>query len=666
MQILRARLTKGGKEYTASIAISKGMAQDEFISLLKTFLPIQDAVVQGFKDPEGVLIMPSLVCKEPEIIQREVYEVVLKEPGVTRPTSASIVPEQLRQCIADLRLRGRVNEDEYFVLRTWLTERDETLMSAFQAYLSDNDIEGLKANILTLVNSTAARRAQSFSDDRLRESSPSIASIEPRRLSTRGERSRPSTSITGERPRDRRQSYQRIVQILSEIEAQGLLEDRLLGVIKTLLLRENADVLRSFEGFFSQSLSLQELSWRLQQLAESLHNYIERPSSPVPRKNELLELVNSLVRAHLPAEADNEALNALIAEENEFVFSAFDVFESDRDQAELLDSLMRAIRKYRQTRSPVVAASSFYPDPPPIESSEQEELTPESLARRLLPFEGQLNMAQQGMLRGLASIGSKNLKALFGAKIRTPSPESGPINHPGVKTQFGGSSLFALKDSRVLLHVMKMTANCYFEVLLHQNLPQEAIGRFKRELSSHNTSVFRFLQTFSLDGNADSFIKAVCTQFSHPLSSSKSVWQNLLGALEATSRDELDTYSILKEILNSSEQLQEYEGFFMQLYEQQVPELLDILENPTDNAEQLLMDLFQTYGEGESVDITQLIKDHFDIKRSRYLLELFAEDSGSIQAAIDVLRQTEDEEDFLNTLSVIYKVEGQDESDDED
>lgn len=618
----------GGKEYSAVIAISKNMPQDEFINLIKTFIPIQDEKVQGFKDPEGVLIMPNLVPNEPEIIQRDVYEVVLKEPiGAARPTSAPTVPEQLSQCIADLRLRGRVNDDEYFMLRTWLRERDEALMSSFQAYLSDNDLDGLKNYLVSLIKTSSARRAHSFSDELLRENATPVTNPEPRGFTTRGEQSRPSTGVSGERPSSRRHSYQRIVQILSEIEAQGLLEDRLLGVIKTLLLRENADVLRSFDSFFSQSLSLQDLSWKLQQLAESLRNYIERPSSPMPRKNELLELVNSLVRAHLPDEADIDALNALIAEENEFVFSAFDVFESDRDQTELLDSLMRAIRKYHRTRSSEVAPSSFYPDPPPIETSEPIETSSESFVRRIHSYEASLSMTQIGMLRGLAKIGSRNLK-----------------------------SLFEIKESRALLVALRMIANCYFEVLLTQNLPTEAISRVKREFASRNPQFFRLLQAFSLDGNADSFIKAVSSQFNRPMSPTKSVWQRLLGALEATS-DELDTYSTLKSILARSEQLQEYEGFYMQLYEQQVPELMEILETPEDNAEQRMIELLQSYSGGESVDITQLIEDHFDSKRSRHLLELLADDNTSIQAAIDVLRQTEDEEDFLNTLSVICKYE---------
>mmetsp|Transcript_21970 Transcript_21970/g.40102 ORF Transcript_21970/g.40102 Transcript_21970/m.40102 type:complete len:467 (-) Transcript_21970:91-1491(-) len=464
----------------------------------------------------------------------------------------------------------------------------------------------------------------SFYDERLRESSPPVTNLDPRNGT-----SRPSTSVSGERPR--RQPYQRIVQILSEIEAQGLMEDRSLGVIKTLLLRENADVLRNFDSFFSHSLSLQELSWKLQQLAESLRNYIERPCSPMPRKNELLELVNSLVRSHLPDEADIEALNALIAEENEFVFSAFDVFESDRDQAELLDSLMRAIRKYKNTRTPpVVAPSSFYPDPPPIESAEQSDLSSESLMRRLHSYEGSFSMTQQGMLRGLANMGSWNLK-----------------------------SLFEIKDNKVLTNALKMTANCYFEVLLHQNLPTEAVSRVKRELAAHSTPFFRLLQAFALDGNADSFIKAVSSQFNRPMSPSKSVWQRLMSALETTT-DELDTYSTLKQLISRSEQLSEYEGFYMQLYEQQVPELMEILSTAEDNPEERLISLLHSYSGGESVDITQLIEDHFDSKRSRHLLGLLAEDNSSIQAAIDVLRQTEDEEDFLNTLSVICKVEEDD------
>jgi len=67
---------------------------------------------------------------------------------------------------------------------------------------------------------------------------------------------------------------------------------------------------------------------------------IDRPLSPVPKnKKQLLQFLNSLTRYHFKDKDDIELLNRLITEENEFVLSCFDVFDSDKDHENLIDSL---------------------------------------------------------------------------------------------------------------------------------------------------------------------------------------------------------------------------------------------------------------------------------------------------------------------------------------
>jgi hypothetical protein len=59
-------------------------------------------------------------------------------------------------------------------------------------------------------------------------------------------------------------------------------------------------------------------------------------------------------------------LKKLVADENEFIFAAFDVFISDRDTEELLDSLSRAVHKSKQRQKPnlrIISAGQFYPNP---------------------------------------------------------------------------------------------------------------------------------------------------------------------------------------------------------------------------------------------------------------------------------------------------------------
>lgn len=67
--------------------------------------------------------------------------------------------------------------------------------------------------------------------------------------------------------------------------------------------------------------------------------------SPIPKnKKQLLQFVNSLTIYHFADKDDIELLNKLIQEENEFVLSCFDVFDSDKDHENLIDSLQRILK----------------------------------------------------------------------------------------------------------------------------------------------------------------------------------------------------------------------------------------------------------------------------------------------------------------------------------
>mmetsp|Transcript_38717 Transcript_38717/g.37062 ORF Transcript_38717/g.37062 Transcript_38717/m.37062 type:complete len:214 (+) Transcript_38717:958-1599(+) len=90
---------------------------------------------------------------------------------------------------------------------------------------------------------------------------------------------------------------------------------------------------------------------------------MERPQSPLPkRKGALFNYMTSLARYHFTDPDDLQLLNKLIQEENEFVLSCFDVFESDKDHDNLIDSLNRILEKSKQMGLHMhsVTASSFY------------------------------------------------------------------------------------------------------------------------------------------------------------------------------------------------------------------------------------------------------------------------------------------------------------------
>ena len=58
-----------------------------------------------------------------------------------------------------------------------------------------------------------------------------------------------------------------------------------------------------------------------------------------------MNYVNSLARYHFRDPDDVQLLQKLIQDENEFILSTFEVFESDKDHENLIDTLQRILDK---------------------------------------------------------------------------------------------------------------------------------------------------------------------------------------------------------------------------------------------------------------------------------------------------------------------------------
>ena len=74
-----------------------------------------------------------------------------------------------------------------------------------------------------------------------------------------------------------------------------------------------------------------------------------RPISPPlllkNKKSQLQAYLKTLTRIAFRSREEQEILQRLVQEENEHVLSCFDVFDSDKDQDSLIDSLQRIINK---------------------------------------------------------------------------------------------------------------------------------------------------------------------------------------------------------------------------------------------------------------------------------------------------------------------------------
>lgn len=153
-----------------------------------------------------------------------------------------------------------------------------------------------------------------------------------------------------------------LIGAVHELEEKKLLDEQAVCTVKTLILEENHEVIKLLNSYVAHMIDERELCERLQKLSDRMSTYIERPSSPLPRKDSLLEFVNSFAKTYIRDKEEVALLQKLIEDENEFVLSAFDVFESDKDQENLLDTLLRIVGKYKRMglSKNSVNAAAFY------------------------------------------------------------------------------------------------------------------------------------------------------------------------------------------------------------------------------------------------------------------------------------------------------------------
>lgn len=78
---------------------------------------------------------------------------------------------------------------------------------------------------------------------------------------------------------------------------------------------------------------------------QKLEFFNERPKTPNERKTELYHKLNNLFNDKYLSDTEINVLHRLIEEENEFVISAFDVYESDSNLQELVDTLKKIVNK---------------------------------------------------------------------------------------------------------------------------------------------------------------------------------------------------------------------------------------------------------------------------------------------------------------------------------
>lgn len=347
-----------------SVALYEGIEVEELLTVITSSFHINGSVI-GLRDPSGVIFLPKFLCMSVPNIQQSSYELLVKGqknsapiiPKRLEPIQKPIVKEETKAvdnelvyALKYLRTDGYINRGEEKSLLDMFNRGNSELLRILNNYKASEDFQSFKESLKQL----AAKKA----------SQPQIhwqESVRPR--TDAGYRSkRPLSAARLTENANINSTQAMLIGAVHDLEKKSLLDEQVVCTVKTLILEENPEVIKLLNSYIAHIIGERELCPRLQRLSDRMSTYIERPSSPLPRKSSLLEFVSSIVSTYIHDREDVELLQKLIEYENEFVLSAFDVFESDQDQENLLDTLLRILAKFKRmgiTKDSVTTAG-FY------------------------------------------------------------------------------------------------------------------------------------------------------------------------------------------------------------------------------------------------------------------------------------------------------------------
>ncbi len=361
-----------------------------------------------------------------------------------------------------------------------------------------------------------------------------------------------------------------LIGAVHDLEERRLLDEQVVCTVKTLILEENREVIKLLNSYIAHILEERELCTMLQKLSERMSTCIERPTSPLPRKISLLEFVNNMLSSYIRDRDDLALLHRLIEDENEFVLSAFDVFESDGDQENLLDTLLRIVAKCKRmgiSRNSV-PATGFYngdiltqqqpqprpqqrPDtrgqerptgsktkqrrtqPPPAQSSESDSNGPAEFH-----FHGEEDAEPSAAARGPASSRRPQSRPHPKPPVQQVQTEEEDQPQAGFKdfedtgalqdldddvvgtlrwavnnkerTVLGAIETYKLTtDARLLHDTIKTVCGHMLEKSLTDNMGVEGVNRYCEQSNGRNPQVLRAAKEFRASGNLPDFLAEV-------------------------------------------------------------------------------------------------------------------------------------------------------------
>jgi len=526
------------KNETISLALYEGIEAEELISVITSSFHITESII-GLRDSNGIIFLPKFICQNVSNIQRTSYDLLVKGQKSSLSITIPKLPEHrstqniitkeennLIDTLRFLRMDGFLNKSEEKKLLDMFDKGSSDMIGILHDYKLNGDFQNLKESLKQL-----AGRSQ-----------PQIYRKEIIRPRTdAGYRSRrPLSAARLTESANINSTQAMLIGAVHGLEKKNLLDEQVVCIIKTLILEENTEVIKLLNSYIAHIIDERELCPRLQRLSERMSTYIERPSSPLPRKNSLLEFVSNIISAYIRDRGDVELLQKLIEYENEFVLSAFDVFESDQDQENLLDTLLKIIAKFKRmgVNKDSVSAAGFY-DGGILQPEIPRPMETRGKARRSRPFTIETDIRaefplNEGSSEEIEEVNLPDAGLVYVTRGKKTEPKQvvdsysfEEFKETGALDELSDELIGVLKwalmneetvlkeayniwkvtsDKKLLGSILKSVCTKLFETALKDNLSNEKIELYKR---TKGAKVKKLTENLRKTGNLMEFIKEI-------------------------------------------------------------------------------------------------------------------------------------------------------------
>jgi hypothetical protein len=149
-------------------------------------------------------------------------------------------------------------------------------------------------------------------------------------------------------------SIDKYLSIAQELYESNLLDSVSFSKLNQMVLKEGEEVINLMKMYCQDILDKRSLISGLNKILNSFFN--SRPTSPIQVKNKLLSLIEQLESELFEDPTDAILLKNLIEYENEFIMGAFEVYESDKDLENFIESIRILINRSKRKPSSYNAA----------------------------------------------------------------------------------------------------------------------------------------------------------------------------------------------------------------------------------------------------------------------------------------------------------------------